>query len=158
MSTVNAVEVIAEALAKHPYRGQDHCTIAFRSHCHCTWTQDVAGSHKSELELHAAHQAAVIAALPNIAIVPNEHRAETRQWDGTRASIEALCRWANPESDPMDDATLTYTHFGSDDVCEVDMVGPSGYESVTAGDWIVRTSNGEFLLARGTLAAAGGES
>ena len=68
-NTSGVVGVLAEALAQHQWRRQDHCTIAYRAYCHCGWTQDVAGSHKTELAMHSAHVASVVAALPNIAVV-----------------------------------------------------------------------------------------
>lgn len=69
MSTVNPVEVIAEALAKHHARWatavldyNDMDAVSFQG-CSCE-ALDVTTE-----EAHAAHQASVIAALPNIAIV-----------------------------------------------------------------------------------------
>lgn len=60
MSDVEAVEVIAEALAKHHAVGMGICN--------CGWSTETKLGH-SWREKHEAHQASVIAALPNIAIV-----------------------------------------------------------------------------------------
>lgn len=60
MSTVNPVEVIAEALAKHHAVGMGICN--------CGWSTETKLGH-SWREKHEAHQASVIAALPGIAIV-----------------------------------------------------------------------------------------
>ena len=75
-ASAHVVGVLAEALALHQWRRQDHCTIAYRAYCHCGWTQDVVGTHKTELALHSEHVASVVAALPNIAIVPTSGSIE----------------------------------------------------------------------------------
>ena len=67
MSTVNAVEVIAEALAKHHAVGMGICN--------CGWSTETKLGH-SWREKHEAHQASVIAALPDIAIVEGTSRVE----------------------------------------------------------------------------------
>ncbi|WP_037161018.1 hypothetical protein [Rhodococcoides fascians] len=73
MSTLIPVEVIAEALAKHQYQG--------RGLCRCGWKSDTEDSFEW-IPLHEAHQASVIAALPDIAIValpePDEQVTDRR--------------------------------------------------------------------------------
>lgn len=52
---MNERKTAPEVIAAHRYRPQDHCTIAYRAHCVCGWTQDLAGTNKTEIALHSAH-------------------------------------------------------------------------------------------------------
>lgn len=78
MSTLIPVEVIAEALAKHEYHG--------RGLCHCGWKSGTEDSFEW-IPRHRDHQASVIAALPDIAVValnpvyfpPSERRIRFEQ-------------------------------------------------------------------------------
>lgn len=117
MSTVNAVEVIAEALAKHTHVGSrlvstgQAVNIAdeldgyrFRIACRCGWFTlvRVTQAERPESErdfgtIHAAHQASVIAALPNIAILP-------------RKDIVRIYRAAST----LGQQYMMPTHFGAD--------------------------------------------
>ena len=66
---------------------------------------------------------------------------EALQFDGSRASIEAVCQWANR---PLD-TWVDYTFQGVDDVldplCHTFDKGPL---KISVGDWLVRTVNGVY--------------
>jgi len=72
VSTPNPVEVIAHALAKHPggarvvSSGENQLTV-MEYVCGCGWREQSVWANGPR---HPAHLASVIAALPNIAIVP----------------------------------------------------------------------------------------
>lgn len=67
---------------------------------------------------------------------------EARQWDGTRAGIDALCRWANTEVE--DEPVLSYIFTGPDDVSDVQIATLEGFLHVSPFDWIVKGVQGEF--------------
>lgn len=121
MSTVNAVEVIAEALAKHHAVGMGVCN--------CGWSTETKLGH-SWREKHEAHQAAVIAALPNIAILPLPEQDAPNTWS-------ALPGFRNPvELTPLDSYPIRHS-----------------------GDVITNVEGARYLAARLLAAArAGGES
>lgn len=75
---------------------------------------------------------------------------EAMQWDGSRASIEAICRWANdvPISDAQEvvdeEPWIDYTFAAPDDVSNVLCHTLEGPLNVSVGDWIIRGVQGEF--------------
>lgn len=66
---------------------------------------------------------------------------EAMRWDGSRASIEAICRWAN---DGADEAWVDFTSFGANDVEEAQAMTLEGPLKVSPGDWVIRGVKGEF--------------
>ena len=131
MSDVEAVEVIAEALAKHHAVGMGICN--------CGWSTETKLGH-SWREKHEAHQASVIAALPNIAIVEGD------------VSTEYLCcghaGWPDPLSLQTEERALAWLeeHRG----------GKTYLPSETIR--VVRKVSVRKLIATEHDRAAGGES
>lgn len=76
---------------------------------------------------------------------------EVMTYDGTRASIDALCRWVNDQWrgwHPGDDPLITYEFSGVDDVSNPLFAQPDGdFDEIREGDWIVLDGT-EFLLVR----------
>ena len=66
---------------------------------------------------------------------------DAAQWDGTRKSIEGVCRWVNYG---QDEPLLSYTFTGPDDVSDVQVWTLEGPLSVSPGVWIIRGVQGEF--------------
>lgn len=66
---------------------------------------------------------------------------EAMQWDGTRSSIEAICRWAN---DGADEPWVDYVFTGVDDVQDVYCHTLEGPLCVSPGDFVIRNVQGEF--------------
>jgi hypothetical protein len=70
------------------------------------------------------------------------------QWDGSRASIERLCRWVNDRPSEFDEPTLSYTFTTADDVerrADLDARGP---HLVSPGDFIIQGVAGEFYACK----------
>jgi len=70
---------------------------------------------------------------------------QAQQWNGTRGSIDALCRWVN---DGQDEPILSYTFSGADDVDDVQVWTLEGPMGVSPGDWIIRGVKGEFYACK----------
>ncbi len=66
---------------------------------------------------------------------------EAMQFDGSRASIDACCRWVNAGAD---EPILDYIFTGPDDVKDVQVFTLEGPLNVSPGDWIIRGVQGEF--------------
>jgi hypothetical protein len=70
---------------------------------------------------------------------------EAMQWDGSRESIDAICRWAN---DPLlvhgDEPVVSYVYQGEDDVQDVIVWTLNGDVGLDPGEWVVRGVQGEF--------------
>ena len=92
---------------------------------------------------------------------------EAMQWDGTRESIEACCRWVNDEcprppllDNEEDDGEppLTYVFSTAADcgwvIEDVSIGTMEGYLTVSAGDWIIRGVAGEFYPCKPDIFAA----
>lgn len=94
MSTVNPTEVIAEALAKHQHGASVPASLRAEcdKHLACTCGEWVSSQCKTMTarDEHRLHQASVIAALPDIAVVSlpeGENRWHVTDWDGGRVSL-----------------------------------------------------------------------
>ena len=74
---------------------------------------------------------------------------EAMQFDGSRTSIEAICRWSNVA--PLDDAWVDYTYQGADDVLDPMCHTLEGPLNITPGDWIIRGIAGEFYPCRSDI-------
>jgi hypothetical protein len=82
---------------------------------------------------------------------------EAGQWDGSRESIDALCRWVNAQPVPPealgdaeenDTPTLSYTFASEDDVYDVQIWSLEGPHLVSPGDWIIKGVKGEFYACK----------
>ncbi|MCV7354521.1 hypothetical protein [Mycolicibacterium fluoranthenivorans] len=72
---------------------------------------------------------------------------ETRYWNGTRLSLEELCRWANG-FDPYGDPVLTF-NFADDGTWDAPLLATEGdFRELRNGDYIVRLDDGEFCVRR----------
>lgn len=122
MSGVNAVEVITEALGRH-------YAVSFGV-CLCGWRTTLTKIGESWRPEFDAHQASVIAALPNIAILPLPEQDAPNTWS-------ALPGFRNPvELTPLDSYPIRHS-----------------------GDVITNVEGARYLAARLLAAArAGGES
>ena len=99
MDDSSVVGVLAEALAQHGYFGSRLVLIGgssdsdemddyrFRISCQCGWSTLTAVSQADRAEgekdfgtMHSAHVASVVAALPNIAIVPLPEPTDTKDY------------------------------------------------------------------------------
>lgn len=69
---------------------------------------------------------------------------EAARFDGSRASIEAICRWANDCRLADEDPWITYTFTGPDDVHDVLVDTLEGHMSVSPGDYVIKGVQGEF--------------
>lgn len=96
MSTPNPAEVIAEALAKHQHGASVPASLRAEcdKHLACTCGEWVSSQCKTMTarDEHRLHQASVIAALPDIAVVslPAPEQPESwhvTDWDGGRVSL-----------------------------------------------------------------------
>lgn len=69
---------------------------------------------------------------------------QAMQWDGSRESIEELCKWVNKdaiETDPF----LSYIFINDEDVKDVRIWTLEGDLEVSKDDWIIKGVNkGEF--------------
>lgn len=83
----------AEVIASHRYRPQDHCTIAYRSHCVCGWVRDLAGTSRTEVALHSEH---VISALEaeSLAVIEMPTSQMTAR-EGVAEPIRGLPMWTH---------------------------------------------------------------
>jgi hypothetical protein len=73
---------------------------------------------------------------------------EAMQWDGTRASIERLCRWVNDRPCEFDDPTLSYTFTTANDVDDVQIWTLEGSHLVSPGDFVIQGVAGEFYACK----------
>ncbi|UUG69921.1 hypothetical protein SEA_MORKIE_60 [Gordonia phage Morkie] len=80
MTTPNLEQIIA----KHRYRPQDHSTIEGNAYCICGWSAALVNSHKTAVDLHAAHAAAAIRDSGYTVIA----LPEATYGEGTRISVE----------------------------------------------------------------------
>src|SRR5690242_15622573 len=69
---------------------------------------------------------------------------EAMQWDGSRQSIDAICRWANDDRPLDEDPWVTYVFTGADDVRDVLISTLEGAMAVRPGDYVIRGVKGEF--------------
>lgn len=69
---------------------------------------------------------------------------EAMRFDGSRPSIEAICRWANDERPADEDPWITYTLTGPDDVEDVLIDTLEGHMAVSPGDLVIKGVHGEF--------------
>ncbi len=69
------------------------------------------------------------------------------RWDGSRASLDRLCKWVNAGTD-ADDPLLAYTFYTATDAWDVTLETDSDFEGVEPGDWIVCDETGEFVVCR----------
>ncbi|WP_064442283.1 hypothetical protein [Hoyosella altamirensis] len=77
---------------------------------------------------------------------------EAMQWDGSRASIVAICGWANDPAE--DEATVEFNYCGADDVHDVTISTLEGYLHVSPGDYVIRGVQGEFYPCKPDIFAA----
>lgn len=70
---------------------------------------------------------------------------EAEHWDGSRPSIEKICRWVN---DGQEEPIIDYTFTGADDVDDVQIDTLEGPHHVSPGDWIIRGVAGEFYACK----------
>ena len=75
---------------------------------------------------------------------------EAAQWDGSRESLGAICRWVNscPEvvnedEEPSGDPTMDFLTEG-DEIRDVQIYTLEGPLRVSPGDWIIKGVKGEF--------------
>jgi len=73
---------------------------------------------------------------------------EAMRFDGTRPSIEAICRWANDYRPAEDDPWITYVFTGPDDVQDVLIDTLEGHMRADPGDWIIKGVKGEFYACK----------
>lgn len=79
---------------------------------------------------------------------------EARQWDGTRASIEALCRWVN-DTDRDGDPILSFEFIDMDDVLGEPVIFTlEGDLRVSVGSWIIKGVQGEFYACEPDIFAS----
>jgi hypothetical protein len=64
------------------------------------------------------------------------------QFDGSRRSIDAICRWAN--DDGIDEPTVAYNFTGSEDVLKPVVMTLEGDMAIGVGDFVIRGVKGEF--------------
>lgn len=84
------------------------------------------------------------------------------RWDGTRPSIERLCRWVNdgpppptlPGEEPCDEPLLTYTFTGPDDVDDVLLAEADDFVRVLPGDVVLRDATNEVHRVPADVLAA----
>lgn len=76
--TAGVVGVLAEVIAKH-HREFDIYRLMYVCRCGETWPA-LSDDYDAEIVLHSAHVASVIAALPNIAVVPVVEPTDTKDY------------------------------------------------------------------------------
>jgi len=107
MSTPNPAEVIAEALAKHQHGASVPASLRAEcdKHLACTCGEWVSSQCKTMTarDEHRLHQASVVAALPNIAIVPT-------------TSVEYAPCWQNEHGVHPLNSTTTWRKGAEDDI------------------------------------------
>lgn len=69
---------------------------------------------------------------------------EAMQWDGSRPSIDAICRWANDPLPIDEDWIIAYNTFGGDDVSDPRVGTLEGDMRIGVGDWVIKGVKGEF--------------
>ena len=81
---------------------------------------------------------------------------EAMQWDGSHASIDAICDWANGGDDSYDDPTVTYGYSDVDDVHEdsVSIWTLEGDMRVSPNDYVIKGVAGEFYPCKPDIFAA----
>ncbi|MCD2109322.1 hypothetical protein O4214_30120 [Rhodococcus erythropolis] len=109
-------------------------------------SQDVTGG---EVAPGRGNPYAASALLPATEPAEESQDIKVMQWDGTRASIDAICKWVNSFDDDLDDHTVTYcfTSTTPDDVFDVFLATLEGDVRVSDGDFIVRDTQGNFYSA-----------
>ena len=120
------------------------------------WTSAMNAARKSEHHFPAdclAEAIAILLGRPTPAEPAEEEtkaeasqNIEVMQWDGTRASISAICKWVNSFDAELDDHTMTYCFSSTapDDVFDVFLATAEGDVRVSDGDFIVRDLQGNF--------------
>ena len=78
---------------------------------------------------------------------------EVMSWDGTRASIDALCWWVNEQwcgRHPLDEPIIEFEFTGPDDVQRPTFAQPNGdFEGMRKGDMVLWDGD-EPILVRPT--------
>ena len=72
---------------------------------------------------------------------------EAMQFDGSRTSIDAICRWAKPipaPGDPAEEPWVDYTYQGGGDVLDPMCHTLEGPLRISVGDWIIKGVAGEL--------------
>jgi hypothetical protein len=70
---------------------------------------------------------------------------EAMQWDGSRASAEAICRWVNDRPEYADEPIMSYLSvFDDGHVSDVQIFTLEGPHNVSPKDWVIRGIGGEF--------------
>ena len=86
---------------------------------------------------------------------------EAMRWDGTRQSIDAICRWANDYRPVEEDPWITYVYTGGlDDVGQILTATAGDYVLIDTleglmraepGDWIIKGVKGEFYPCKSDI-------